>query len=456
MGFPETNVVGCNDDRKTRFYKVLPRGFRRMPVGGFRKSPSGGFLKTQSRASSEALAENSTRAKPRILTGIPARILALALAITLMCALLMLFSPTAVAADNEMGLAGATGSRGAVGASGVASAPDSTGAIGNPGGTEAAAAATGRVEEFCSMTVVLVVSPEKYASGEAAMAALFEPTVFYEDDSFSGDLDLKSISYEASYQTIERQIERVEWYQGLPAADIIHIPTSREYEIASDAAPGATTMATLEMTAITWTPEGFDAAGRPTGQTAEVTYRGVERELVVGYYTVTATYSGLFVEEPLPLPAPLPLPSAPITEIVLHLPEVIQEIDLPLPAAATALAVVLLGVLAFVLFFRHWNVRLIAVRENGSVRIILRKHVRLIDGTATLQIPDHCALTSPAATHLVRVKQALVGKGGNLAIVWRECLLFQFPLEREIDLQHRLFELVALPSVLDLVDEAIE
>ncbi|MCL2757243.1 MAG: hypothetical protein FWD43_04090 [Coriobacteriia bacterium] len=312
-------------------------------------------------------------------------------------------------------------------------------------------------EETCTMTVSRILSPEQYSRGEAALNAFFEKSLAYDENGFSGTLELEGFAYEFSYRTAERQVERVERYEGLLAPDIILIPTSHEFEVTSDVAPGAVTTAILEMAAVSWTLEDVDTDGRPRGHTAEVTYRGVERLLVLESVEVTATYSGFVIREEVPFLSWLPPFVPPITLPPL-LSELVQQGGKhPLLAAATAAtAVALLGVLALALLFRYWNVRLIAMREDGSTRTILRKHVRLVDGSAVLKIPEHCKLSSPTDTHLLRIKQQLVSAGGSLNIVWRGCLLFQLPIEREIDLQHRFFELLATTPIPDLFDEPAE
>jgi hypothetical protein len=311
------------------------------------------------------------------------------------------------------------------------------------------------VEEVRAKTITRIVAPELLEGGYEAIKQAFEPRVFYADDTFEGYLDFESLSYEPTYRTEERQIERVAWYSDLPAADIIYIPTSCAYLISSDESPGATVTADLEMAAIRWVSKSTDAAGRPIGYTAEVTYRGSERELIVDYVTATALYSGTFtwidtelVPQATPLLNALPVPP--------HLFETIPGTSVPYGAMATAVGVLLLGVLAFVFFLRRWNVKLIALDENGSAKTLARKHVRLVEGRATFIVPEGCSLVSPATTYIIRAKQSLVDKGELLNVVWRGCLLFQLPLECEINLQRRLFEMAAASPLDEIIGDEPE
>ncbi|MCL1891051.1 MAG: hypothetical protein FWG00_03405 [Coriobacteriia bacterium] len=309
------------------------------------------------------------------------------------------------------------------------------------------------VEEVRAKTITRIVAPELLEGGYEAIRQAFEARVFYADDTFEGYLDFESLTFEPAYRTVERQIERVAWYSNLPAADIIHIPTSRAYLISSDEGPGASITADLEMAAIRWISKSTDAAGRPVGYTAEVTYRGSERELIVDYITATALYRGTFtlidtelVPQAQVVSAPFALPMSPL------LFETIPGTSVPYGAMATTVGVLLLGVLAFAFFIRRWNVKLIALDENGSAKTLARKHVRLVEGRATFVVPEGCSLVSPTVAHVVRVKQSLVDKGEFLNVVWRGCLLFQLPLACEIDLQKRLFEMAAASPL----DEIIE
>ena len=323
------------------------------------------------------------------------------------------------------------------------------------------------IEETRVLSVALTISPALFQRGNEAVAALFEPTLRYEEDGFFGDLALVTMSYTPMYRVEQRQIERVMHYPGLPDKDIIYIPIRSSFEVASAEAIGATATVELEMTAVEWTHEGYDAAGRPQGFTAEVTYRGVESALIYDHFVVTATYGGI-VTKTIPIDAPVEPPTFtppvdtietdpiedPIEDPIAATPEGPGTGDsmTPLVIVTTSVAVVLFGCLAFALFFWYWNVRLIVIREDGSTKTVLRKHVRLVDGTARLTIPDRCIIMSPDARHLLRLKQSLVSKGGFLSLVWRNCLLFHLPLEREIDLRQRFAEI----SVSDLVLESIE
>ena len=304
----------------------------------------------------------------------------------------------------------------------------------------------------CTLTKILVVGPEILLEGEDALRALFEPTLYYEDEEYRGELEMSSVEYEIKYRSKEHQIERIETFPELPAKDLIYIPTSLEFEISSDEYMGARTTAPLELMAVSWTQDGYDAEGRPVGFTATVTYRGIENELVYDYVVVTATYSGeTSLIEPV---LPVDVPTIPVrSELPFAAFSDVSASDNLLAAIIAGITAILLGVLALVLLMRYWNVRLVAVLPDGRTRTHVRKHVRLVNGVAELVIPERCVLTSAAVTHLIRVKQALVRKGGTLRVVWRGCLLFQLPIQAEIDLQKQLIELVSTGLLLEDIEK---
>jgi len=299
------------------------------------------------------------------------------------------------------------------------------------------------VRETRTQAMEFIIDSKVYEEGDEAVSLLINKSIRYVDDGFDGYLNLASLQYEPVYRIEERQIERISWFYDLPEEDIIYLTRSMAFDIASDEAINSKKSVVLEMTAVEWTREGQDAAGRPMGYSAEVTYRGVERELIYDYVTVTAFYSGE-VEKTVSVAA-LPQVEAPQSlELnianTIHSPLIHTELDMnafPFTVAAAAVAVLLLGSVALLLLFRYWNVRLIVIRRNGSAKTVLRKHVRLVGGTATLKIPDRCKLTSTAEGHVIRIRQSLVNKGGILHMVWRDYLLLRLPLEREIELKQR-------------------
>jgi hypothetical protein len=109
-----------------------------------------------------------------------------------------------------------------------------------------------------------------------------------------------------------------------------------------------------------------------------------------------------------------------------------------------------------VLLLRYQNVRLIAIHKDESIKVLLRKHVRLVEGVATLVIPQQCALTSMAVAHKLQIKEPLASKGAMLRLIWRDKQLFELPLAREIDLQQQLIELAFMGPVLEDIDDSIE
>ena len=388
---------------------------------------------------------------------------------------------TACAAETEAagGIGGAgTGAIGSInGVEGAGAGPGAGAGAGPGAGAGAGTGAIGSINDLQgtsendnpnlvsitrTMTVTRAIPSAIYSEGEEAIAAQFEKNIPYKENGITVYLSRDTLSYEPVYRVEERQIERVERFEGLPAQDVMYIPRSHEYEISSEESPGATTSAHLEMTAITWILTGVDAAGRPRVYSAEVTYRGIERAMVVSYAMATATYSGIltFGGDTSPIQQ--------VEEVITEVEFVEDRIEveiIPVPdepnkgafpvarVVGTASAVVALFLLMLLFLFRYWNVRLLVVREDGSVQTILRRHVSLKSGVALLTVPDRCELTSPVEAHLIRVKQSLANKGGSLSVVWRGSLVFQVPIEGQIDLKQHLFGLAANSLTLEELAE---
>jgi len=296
---------------------------------------------------------------------------------------------------------------------------------------------------------------EVVARGEAAVRSQFDAALPYEDDEFAGSLDLLDVQWVPAYRTVERQIEREEVFANLPHEDTAVLPFERTYTTSGNAALGATVEQVLKMTGVTWATTGYDADGRPNRFTATVTYRGVERELVIDYYEAQAQYGGTiparaqmvtvvatYEREAAPAPAgsitqaPAPVAATPVV------PAPAAAFDfLPLLVAAAVVAV-LLGLVLLFWFFLYRNARLLEYREGCKAKVLLRRHLKVVEGTATFTIPNDCALGSAGTTHTVMLGRFLVRHGGQLVVVWRERQILATPLAREVNLGERLITLL--------------
>jgi hypothetical protein len=156
----------------------------------------------------------------------------------------------------------------------------------------------------------------------------------------TGALDVVRID-----ESMTRQVDREEVFEGLPDNDVIRIPATLEFEVSSDDAQDAVKKTTLERLDVVWEIKGTNALGLPDDYTAYVTYRGEESYRELHHYEVTAHYSGdipegierfivsarykrveptppvLLVPQPEPLAATAtqPVPSAPFPWLALAL-----------------------------------------------------------------------------------------------------------------------------------------
>lgn len=94
------------------------------------------------------------------------------------------------------------------------------------------------------------------------------------------------------YASQSGQVDRTVVFSGLIDNDVTKLPTEQEFTVSSDAAPGATTEATLKRAEVSYAVEGYDDTGLPTGYTATVTYRGSESGQYISGYALTALYEG--------------------------------------------------------------------------------------------------------------------------------------------------------------------
>ena len=95
------------------------------------------------------------------------------------------------------------------------------------------------------------------------------------------------------YTPVQRQVDRLVSYSGLPDNDVARIPASRTFEVTSFG-DGADTVetGTLALSDIAYAVERTDEFGLPVSYRADCCYRGQESYSVVTGYDAVAVYRG--------------------------------------------------------------------------------------------------------------------------------------------------------------------
>jgi hypothetical protein len=242
------------------------------------------------------------------------------------------------------------------------------------------------------------------------------------------------------YESWSGQVDRSYEIEDLPDNDVVRLPTTMEFAVSSDAAPDATQTKTLTLLDVRYEVQGTNSLGLPNNYKAYLTYRGEESWLELHHYIVTvayrgtvassvprylitATYEPQIAAEPAPAPAPA-APAAPAAQ-----PEPLPEAEVPLAAPVLPLGLALGA--AFVVLMLGWlllwwlllrkNARL--VREEGDRReILVRRRLRVVDGTADFEVPDQVELYGEAR-YAIELRPQLAAQEGELLVTWRERLI---------------------------------
>lgn len=119
-----------------------------------------------------------------------------------------------------------------------------------------------------------------------ATIASFPEYWHFDQDGREGDIPRTGIGYEAveSEQTVE--VNRTVTTSGLASNDASWVPTQ-----ISVTGPSGNEV-TLSAAGLSWTVDSEDEAGRPVSWTANALYRGLDTQVVIDHYVVTATYAG--------------------------------------------------------------------------------------------------------------------------------------------------------------------
>jgi len=292
------------------------------------------------------------------------------------------------------------------------------------------------------------ITKEIPLEGINALGTYFPATVPIQDGYYVGAISLAADGYAVTnvYESLTGQVDRSYVIQNLPDNDASRLPAQMAFEVSSDASVGATTTATLNLLDVQYEVAGTNALGLPNNYTAYLVFRGQESWLAPHHYVVTAFYAGTIASNQaqylitshyqlVPEPVAEPYPS-------ITLPAAYPALA-PIPAGeasnpyiayvATAVIVVfaLALLLVWLIFFRR-NIKLVRITAENT-QVLLRKHLLLKDGQATLEVPDAIELFDHAH-YLVQLKASLANKTGVLVIAWRNQVLAKEALRETIQI----------------------
>jgi hypothetical protein len=304
-------------------------------------------------------------------------------------------------------------------------------------------------EKVFTFTQTRAITVGQQEQGEVALRARFESAVVIDEEGYQGSIPFISLESEPAWRSVERVVDRQCTYTGLPSVDIIQLPEYADFVVSSDERVGATTTKTLRRAGVVWQTTGYAEDGRPNEFAATVTFRGVERELVVDYYLVTAHYEGtvpariqmvsiVATYEPEVAPEAVPpvvaVPGTPGSLPAATVPLDAQPAPFPWFMLGLAAMVSLLGLLALLYFFLRNNAQLVETPVEGPGRVLLRRRLRLNDGEAVFVIPAEIELLVAGATHRIVLSARLAKREGMLAVHWGDLQLLLTGLSREVDL----------------------
>jgi len=302
---------------------------------------------------------------------------------------------------------------------------------------------TQTIVESHGLSLQVCLPAEFAGSSDAQIAAQLPTSVPYESEGFSGEIALAGFEAHPHYIVDERQVERVQAYPGLPTRDVAQLPLEKDYELLDGVSLGSKSWVSLQYTAVQWTSDDTDADGRPDSFTGYVTYRGIERELMVDYIEVDASYFGevtktVAVPAVVPPAAPVSIqaPPTPTTAAPARALAAEEPIGPEFPLAALvigAVCVVLLGLGLALFLARYYNARLVQYRDDGHSRTLLRRHLRLSEGTARMVLPLRLKPWCQGSEFVVLVKPRLAAQNGCFELVWQHQLLLKRPLAAKID-----------------------
>jgi len=305
-----------------------------------------------------------------------------------------------------------------------------------------------------SASVQKAIPDQVYQAGDAAIREALGNQYLINQNGFYGNIPLQDYTAQVYWRTEERLVDRLLTYTNLPSEDTVHLPNSAQFEVSSNSAPGATQTVSLQRVAINWQIAGYAADGRPNNFTAVVTFRGLEQELVVDYWLIQASYSGV-----VPALAQMVTVQASYDQVVAivpvqpavqtpHIEPDVVAVPVVTPAAQTsvgwlpaiiaAFVVVILLVLLPLLLFLTRNARLVRTDAQGRLRTVLRRRLQVQNGSAAFVIPANIQLFASNTRWHIALSGRLAAQTAVLRVIWGDRLVLRTPLTTHIDLQEAL------------------
>ena len=254
-----------------------------------------------------------------------------------------------------------------------------------------------------------------------------------DEQGVQGEIPQVSIDATPVYADRDYQAEQVVTYS-FATNDVSQIPSSREFELDTG------NVVALERAGVTWSVEGTDAAGLPTGYVATVVYRGLDTRRELDHYDVVASYAGdiaatgderrlvtaTYEAQPMP-PAPAP-ESEPMPE---------PEPEFPWAAVVGGAAAVAIAAGGGAVVFVRWrNVRLVRM-DGDKPRIVCGLHAtRAKEGGLVVEIPAKHDLTTFSHKLVLRPD---IAKAPNIKITHMGLAVYVSNPGSTVDLDERGF-----------------
>jgi hypothetical protein len=280
------------------------------------------------------------------------------------------------------------------------------------------------------------------------------------------------------HEAFQDQVDREAVLYGLPDNEVSRIPTSRDFEVRSAAAPGATQTKTLQVLTISYEVAGTDSLGLPNNYTALVTYRGQEEFLELHHYDVTANYAGELSSSVQRIaltgtyrPVAVVDEGAPIaseeTAVISDTEVPLAGPQLPLfPLAIASATVVVVLAIPLLYFFLLTNARLLRLSEAGGqcktntskttrkakAEVICRRRLVLNQGEAELRIPPWADIFD-GATYCLLIKSRLACRAGSVAMTWQGKVVAVVPLDAHVHVNFRDMLIQSVDAILAETEE---
>lgn len=245
-----------------------------------------------------------------------------------------------------------------------------------------------------------------------------------ESDGYRGEIPLMGTSYEAVFAERSWEVNVSRAYAGLPDNDVASIAASIDYDD-PDTGHGLS----LRLAGISWTVDSADANGMPTSYSAECIYRGVDSDVVVDHYVVTATYAGeVSAKEPVKTYEATLTYEGPGSEA--SAPAENKGIDW-LPIVVSAAAVAAAGGAGAFFWRRRRNVKLCKMNEEKNA-LDYKAGMLAVSGKKgyEVDIPATCDIEEGA--WVLVLDKSLVGD--RLKATWCGQIVYDGPTNERIEL----------------------